>query len=460
MNLPLRRLQLGRRARRHPAAPPARQRGAGALIVVLVLFFVISLVAAYANRNIIFEQKISANQYRSTQAFEAAEAGIEWALALLNGGKVDDNCLPSATGTSFRARYLNIDTGSGVVTSRLWPNPTGGPNRYAVQCVANGGGWSCSCPTNAAPSLTAPTTSATAPAFQVSFLPSTGGPGYVTLRAQGCTRLDAGCLSFPPNVSEGDAADIITAVVALKGALATPPAAALTTAPSAAGTPGQVDFSAGGTLAVTNAEPLVNGLTIDAAGSVSTANLTLTSTPGSPAASSYLAGDSTMPAPLATTPAPSANDALFATVFGMSRTAYQQQPATITLNCPLDCSASNLASVAAANPGRILWLEGDAALSGTSPTSIGSPTAPVVLVSHGNLTVAGAPVTLYGLLYSYDAAGTWATGGPLAVVGAALVEGDALGTGSLAVSYDLPTLARLRLASGSFVRVPGSWLDN
>ncbi len=439
---------------------PGRQRGAGALIVVLVLFFVISLVAAYANRNIIFEQKISANQYRSTQAFEAAEAGVEWALALLNGGKVDTSCLPSATGTSFRARYLNIDTSTGAVSSQLWPNPVGGPNTYSVQCVANGGGWSCSCPTNAAPSLTPPVTAATAPAFKISVLPSTGGPGFVTLRAQGCTRLDQNCLSFPPSVSEGDASEVITAVVALKGALATPPAAALTTARSAAGTAGQVDFSAGGTLAVTNAEPRVAGLTVDAAGNVSTTNLSLTSTPGSSGSGSFLAGDTAVPAPLATTPAPSANDGLFATVFGMSRTAYQQQPATITLSCPAECGTANLAAVAAANPGRILWLEGDAALAGGSAASIGSPAAPVVLVSHGNLTVTGAPVTLYGLLYSYNAAGAWTTGGPLSIVGAAVVEGDVLGGGNLSVSYDLPTLSRLRLASGSFVRVPGSWTDN
>ena len=52
----------------------------------MLLFFIISLVAAYAGRNLIFEQKTSANQYRATQAFEAAEAGLEWALAMLNGG--------------------------------------------------------------------------------------------------------------------------------------------------------------------------------------------------------------------------------------------------------------------------------------------------------------------------------------------------------------------------------------
>ena len=46
-------------------------RGAATLIVVMLLFFIMSMVAAYTSRNLIFEQRTSANQYRSSQAFEA-----------------------------------------------------------------------------------------------------------------------------------------------------------------------------------------------------------------------------------------------------------------------------------------------------------------------------------------------------------------------------------------------------
>ncbi|MBK7062382.1 MAG: hypothetical protein IPH51_18705 [Rubrivivax sp.] len=35
---------------------------------MMVLFFIMSLVAAYTSRNLIFEQRTSANQLRSTQA--------------------------------------------------------------------------------------------------------------------------------------------------------------------------------------------------------------------------------------------------------------------------------------------------------------------------------------------------------------------------------------------------------
>ena len=58
--------------RNQRATSCSAQRGAAALVVVMVLFFIISLVAAYASRNMIFEQKTSANQYRSTAAMEAA----------------------------------------------------------------------------------------------------------------------------------------------------------------------------------------------------------------------------------------------------------------------------------------------------------------------------------------------------------------------------------------------------
>ena len=88
------------------ASPWTRQSGAASLIVVMILFFILSLVAAYTNRSLIFEQRTASNQYRSTQALEAAEAGVEWALAMLNSGRITATCAPSVTvaDPSFRQR--------------------------------------------------------------------------------------------------------------------------------------------------------------------------------------------------------------------------------------------------------------------------------------------------------------------------------------------------------------------
>ena len=41
-----------------------RRHGLAALTVVMILFFVMAMVAAYTNRNLIFEQRIATNSYR------------------------------------------------------------------------------------------------------------------------------------------------------------------------------------------------------------------------------------------------------------------------------------------------------------------------------------------------------------------------------------------------------------
>ena len=95
------------RSPRGAASYRVKQRGAASLVVVLMLFFVIALVSAYTSRNLIFEQRTSVNQYRSSMAFEAAEAGMEWATAMLNGGRMGDDCseaTAAAGSTSFRQR--------------------------------------------------------------------------------------------------------------------------------------------------------------------------------------------------------------------------------------------------------------------------------------------------------------------------------------------------------------------
>ncbi len=106
------------RSRRHPRSI-RRQRGAAALVVTMLLVFAMLIVVAVANRNAIVETRASANQYRSTQSFEAAEAGLEWALARLNdNAPIGDDCLPSAdpAAPSFRERYLR-DDGAGFVAA-------------------------------------------------------------------------------------------------------------------------------------------------------------------------------------------------------------------------------------------------------------------------------------------------------------------------------------------------------
>jgi len=416
---------------RYPPTFPQRQRqrGAGTLIVVMVLFFVMSLVAAYASRNMIFEQKTSANQYRSTQAFEVAQAGVEWALAMLNGGRVNDFCVPNAGGTSFRDRYLTISA-AGVIQP-------GGAKPDHVMCVRTDTGWSCSCPAAGSPVL-----SVAAPGFRLLFLPAATAdrPNLLKLRSIGCTNLAANCQGDGATATGSNAIAQVFAVVGLKGAISTPPAAALTAG-------GTVNVNGAG-MTVVNTDPLANGTTIDARGLVTDVGLVLRTTPGAPSAGSFISNDSAVPA--------TAN-LLFASVFGMKQATYREQPATIVLTCPADCGATAIQNLVLKNPGRTLWLEGDVDFN--AAVDIGSPTSPVAIVVHGDLTASTTPVNIYGLVYNYNALGGWVPVGSPLIQGAAIAEGNLTGTGTPTIVYDRDILNRLRLASGSFVRVPGGWRD-
>jgi Tfp pilus assembly protein PilX len=84
--------------------------------VSLVLLFAMLMTAAYAHRSLLLEQRLSANQYREAQAFEAAQSGIDWAIAQINQARpLNERCEPvaSAASRSFRERFLASDTASG-----------------------------------------------------------------------------------------------------------------------------------------------------------------------------------------------------------------------------------------------------------------------------------------------------------------------------------------------------------
>jgi len=442
-------------AGRAPARGAQRQRresGAASLIVVLVLFFLVSLVAAYTSRNLIFEQRTSVNQYRSTQAFEAAEAGIEWALAMLNGGRIGANCqeaAAAATDTSFRQRYLSIDTTTGSTAGNITPR-TQAPSGSTLfpSCVWNGANWSCSCPTNGAPVLAPPAGSGIYPAFRVRFtLDGVTKPGVVRIDAQGCTKLDASCLDFTAGAVEQEGRARVTMLAALKPAVATPPAAALTVLGQVVG---------GGAIAAYNTSPEWGGVTIQAGGPIGNVGaFVLRSNPGTPGEESLVANDGTLSA---LAPAP---DRAFASIFGAWPTAYRLQPGAVRVDCPAAGCRAAVAAAAALNPDRVIWIPGDLTLEsagdiGSAPTPA-DPTVPgpVTLVVNGRVNFAAAGIRIFGLVYATS--GDWIGSGEIR--GAAFVAGDLAATAEPIVALDGPTLDALRMRSGSFVRVPGSWRD-
>jgi hypothetical protein len=499
------------------ARPGARrQRGVATLVVVMVLFFVVAMVAAYTSRNLIFEQKTSANQYRSSIAFEAADAGVDWALAMLNGGLIDDNCSPSTAtpGTSFQQRYLRITsnppgpTGVNAAIAQndrlapftppayAAPDPLD-PSAYWPSCSLDGSAWgssrTCRCPTSAA-FAPAP---ATQPAFRVWLArpPTPASPepaplaGLFRLKVGGCTRMPAvdpstrDCLDEdldqppPPGMTDanlsGNAIATLHVLVALRSGIASTPSAAITTqgdlAVSPTGAPLQI---------VNNLPALLNPITAHAGGTLPATGLKITALglpPGTPDAATLLPGDTRL-AGLGTLPAgvdPVLNSRMFVSQFGMKLGTYRDQPGV--RSCPGfgvgACTAATLQTLLDTNPNRMLWVEGNLTLD----ADLGSTTAPVLLVVNGGSLTLAPNVTVVGLVYLV---GTGA--GPLqatllapstgtSTIDGALVSGGNLqishpagapvSPSGLKVSYNSAVLNLLRTTYGSWVRLPGGWRD-
>lgn len=448
------------------------QQGAATLIVVMVLFFIISLVAAYTNRSLIFEQRTSSNQYRSTQALEVADAGLEWAVSQLNFERLENTtnqCLQNTSAATplppnFRQRYLNTDPATGKIT----PVTAAGGGELTPTCVFTPLGWSCSCPPLGA-TLTTPAAAGVWPAFRVRFRNIQGGgtpyvpnqPGAIWIDVVGCTRLDAPlsadpCLSFDGLGTLSEGRVVVSSIVTLAGNAAGLPPAALTVF-------GPV--TATGAMAVYNTQASGSGITIHASGAVAPGSIVLRSSPGTPAASSMRDNDSLL-SPAAAAPF-TANERMFASVFKMRPETFRTQQAAVELACPGGtCLAAAVRTAVAANPGRPLWLNGT--LSVDSAGDIGSATEPVLMVINGHLefTSAGSSVNIHGLIYTRlpvpnPAALTgWVTNGAGGRINGAVVsEGGVFGTGSPMIVYEPDVLNRLRYDVGSFVRVPGSWRD-
>lgn len=451
---------LSRRGDRVARTGRQAQQGAATLIVVMILFFVISMVAAYTNRNLIFEQKTASNQQRSSRALEAADAGLEWALTLLNTGRLTASCQTSTSvaDTDFRQRYLVIDPPSGNITPRKWNDGTADRDLYPT-CVYNGTSWVCDCPNASAPTVAAPAGTDVYPAFRVRFrrvcTVSTASdsacttpiqPGIVHIDVNGCTTLDDNCLRFHDEATPGAAVAnegraTVHVVAALKASLPTAPTAALTARDRVDINVGSVGFN------VVNGHVKGSGITILAGDTVVVPSDALQGPAGTPGSRTLVENDAVLNA--------LTSDRMFANTFGLGRNSYRDQPSAIVVDCTGGCNATTVRTKVSLNPGRPLWLAGDVDFD--SGGDVGSAAEPVLLNVTGSVTFSG-PVTVYGLVYSQ--ANTWTIAGSGSIVGAAIAERRFEGTATTtSIVYDRDVLTRLRTLTGSFVRVPGTWKD-
>lgn len=196
--------------------PPSLQlqRGAVTLAVTLALLAAMLITLLAANRNLLLELRQSTNQAEAAAAFEAADAGLDWALAMLNAdARIGNDCKPSPLASqSFRERHLDIT------------QPALTPRALRPACVRGATGWVCGCP-DAGAAIPA----AQGSAFAASFQP-TAQAGQLRLIATGCTQFGGEC--HPTGAGREGAMAQHQALVALQPALPAPPAAALTVRPS------------------------------------------------------------------------------------------------------------------------------------------------------------------------------------------------------------------------------------
>ena len=439
-------MQNGHYSCRQQAYRRQRRHGLAALTVVMILFFVMAMVAAYTNRNLIFEQRIATNSYRANRALEAADAGVEWTVALLNGGRINANCEPSPAGnvtdTDFRRRYhtdaplnANGEGGYDVIWADV-PN-----NRIYPACVNREGVLSCICPTvGAATPAIGGVADGLGSAFRVEFLLPGNAvrPGAMEFASRGCASVgtDAGACTSQrhDDLPTVDGLSGALTTVGLVRALPRPPIAALTAGSTISGT----------ALIISNADA-ATGLAAHGASAPAPAAGVVYRGPAGSSVSSWLA-DSTLADLRA-----EANNGWFRKMFGMDPVTYQRQPAVRI--CTGVCTSASLINIIAGYPRNPIWVAGNLDLD--TAGALGTATDPVMLIVAGQLTIS-ANAVITGFVHADSV--VWAAGATGASVRGAMVAKDTFAAAGLAtLDYDRAVLDLISLRYGSFVRAPGSW---
>ena len=420
-----------------------RQRGVATLVITVLLFFTMLLASVYLNRNLVFEQRSSANQYRATQAFEAAEAGLEWATAQLNSNaRIGADCLSAAApATSFRDRFVAHDRATSRFAGRNWGS-AGATAPLQAACVRAGTGWSCACPSDGAPALAA-STADNAPAFILQFL---GGdrPGVLRVVSTGCSSLAGVCAGTSADArNRPDATAKVEVSFGLLSAIATLPVAALTAR-------GAVD-AGNAALGLHNPDP-ASGVAVHAGTTVTAPLARFTSPAGASLATAIVEGDSD----LAALP----SERLFTSLFGIDKLAWKNQPVVRRIACTGDCTDPLVGAIDVGIVNPMLWVTSSAGapVRIVGPATLGTPERPVVIVVDGPLQLSGA-VRVHGVLYTAALAWTDAPAPGALLRGAVVVEGGYAGDAAADLVYDAALLATLKSATGALVRINGSWRD-
>ncbi len=423
---------------RHQPATP--QHGMAVLAMVMILLFGISLIVLYLNRSIIFEQRISANQMRSTMAQEMAEAGIEWATGMFNRAEfIGTNCQPLAGGSlTFRKQYVTVSPTPGIA-SHVLPgcklNPATGVSL-------------CHCPAVPASGTTlANLGSASLPGFTVQFSPVAGDAEAVRVIATGCTEQADTC--GPGTRGASDASASVSVVLKLMPGLRAVPAAPLTCG---------LSCSIGGSFDIVNQDVATGGILVNAGSTVSASASQLTTIPGQPMSGAIIDNDPSLLS-LASSDPTCSNSSMFSAFFGSTVAEYMASPLTKTISCSTANDCGQLIGAAYNAGWRAFYFPLSLEINNSAPFSqLGTATDGVSLVSPGQIDINGN-ISLYGMLFSNSSNFNNLGTGTANIYGAMVTCGGFNSNGNGTVNYLPSALSSTRTSSARMVRMPGSWTD-
>jgi hypothetical protein len=378
-----------------------KQTGAATLFITLMMLFSLTMIAVYTAKTSVTEIQVTANEYRTKQAQEAAQAGLEQ-------GQVEIVELQT-TNVNGLLQLDQLDGNSNAAAGLVDQNPAA--NFFRV---------------NGTPGVLSNSSSYTVTYENID---RDGGAFDPTLDNYLIRVTSIGVSD------DGSATRQVQQLMMLVPWVANAPDAALTAKDL-------VDI--GGNVAVTNMDTdlaVHAGGAYSSGGSASTETTNGTNQPGD-----VIQNDAVL---AGMTP-----DQFFFSIFGQSKSDIKAQATQISCNsCNADLDGLT---------GQMIWVT--PATAGSTPqvnsnTAIGSAAQPVILIVEAGADgfKLNGTADIYGIVYVI---GDWdnSGGGNANITGAAVAEGEFHSTGTPNPTYDDTVLSRLN-ALGTFARIPGSWKD-
>lgn len=414
------------------------QTGVATLFMTLVLLLIAGLVLLYTSRGAVMEQRLSANEIRTKQAFAAANAGIEHAFSYMAANGIDHD--GNGVADTLASVTLTNSSGSSATTATYYTAKYCDPAAAQPTCPASH--------STALAACTAPADPKDVIVVSCGWSDDDTAVHKVTQRVGGTPGL-AGDIPNPL-ISRGTANLLVGGASILNffsdltvwsgGSTIGQSMTGKSFVRDTVGYPDVYDANGDETADFRNTgqSPACNnpptGYTCSTQGNTMGHDVIMSDT--------RLSTGST--------------DQFFQMFFGSTPTDYRDHTAgwvvdtNNTITGEDSTSINSVYNVNSQTQHQNIWLEGNVTING----EIGTEANPVILVVDGTLNL-GANAVINGVVYARDAVNS--TGTPT-IYGALITGSDANTVGNLKVIYD-PFKGKGLPESGKPTKLQGSWKD-